>query len=199
MAKSLKSATAPCMLRKMNPIGKQEGEIMGKEVKNPALRDELLAMREADQAAIAETRLTGQSSRQIEVVRKNTERLKELLLQHGWPTRSMVGKEASKAAWLLAQHSDHDVDFQGHALELLEEQAKVGEVGRSDVAYLIDRVRVNSKQEQLFGTQFFEDADHLISPRPIYEPDKLDERRKEHGLPPFAEYEKAMNNLQKKK
>ena len=34
----------------------------------------------------------------------NTARLAEIVAEHGWPTRSLVGDDGANAAWLLAQH-----------------------------------------------------------------------------------------------
>jgi len=34
----------------------------------------------------------------------NTERLKVIIDQYGWPTYSLVGKKANVAAWLIAKH-----------------------------------------------------------------------------------------------
>jgi hypothetical protein len=45
----------------------------------------------------------------------NTQRMKEIVEQMGWPTRSKVGGHASEMAWLLVQHADHDRAFQNYA------------------------------------------------------------------------------------
>src|SRR3989344_6360684 len=87
---------------------------------------------------------------------KNTERLKRIVDKYGWPGRSLVGEEAAHGAWLLAQHADRDLEFQKHALVLLEEAVVGGEADKRDLAYLTDRVRVNNGQSQIFGTQFYE-------------------------------------------
>jgi hypothetical protein len=50
-----------------------------------------------------------------ELDRKNAQRLKEIIKGIGWPTISKVGVEASWAAWLIAQHADHNPRFQKNA------------------------------------------------------------------------------------
>jgi hypothetical protein len=57
----------------------------------------------------------------------NTDRLREIVREHGWPGRSLVGDEAARAAWLLAQHADRQLDFQREALPLLERAVAAGE------------------------------------------------------------------------
>ena len=138
------------------------------------------------------------------VDRENTARLKEIVAAHGWPTRELVGDEAAKAAFLLAQHADHDPEFQAHCLPLLEQAAARGEASKSAVAYLTDRVRVKQQRPQVHGTQYHvrqdasgavvADAEGRLSYLlPIVEDvDRLDERRAAMGLPPWRDYERKM-------
>lgn len=44
--------------------------------------------------------------------KKNTLKIKKIIERYDWPTINLVGKKASKNAWLLVQHADHDVKFQ---------------------------------------------------------------------------------------
>jgi hypothetical protein len=41
-----------------------------------------------------------------------TDRLREIVDGHGWPTCDVVGEEANRAAWVIAQHADQDVEYQ---------------------------------------------------------------------------------------
>ena len=123
---------------------------------------------------------------------RNTERMKEIIRQIGWPTVSKAGKDVAHMAWLLVQHADHDVVFQRHCLELMKDSGK--DVDQTDVAYLEDRVLVNEKSPQTYGTQFSDGV-----PRPIEDPDHVDERRKSVGLAPLAEGIKEHNEFYKNK
>ncbi|MBI2551436.1 hypothetical protein HYV73_03785 [Candidatus Uhrbacteria bacterium] len=122
---------------------------------------------------------------------ENTIRLQEIIDEIGWPTISKVGKEASRMAWLIAQHADHDSIFQHRVLEIMK-SVEAGEIEKSELAYLEDRVRVNEGKAQRFGTQFFCDKDGVFGPRLIEDRNGLENRRKEFRLEPFAEYEKKM-------
>jgi Family of unknown function (DUF6624) len=83
----------------------------------------------------------------------NTDRLRAIIAEHGWPGRVLVGDEGAEAAWLIAQHADSQLDFQREALALLERAVHDGDAPASHLAYLTDRVRMNEGRPQLFGTQ----------------------------------------------
>ncbi len=114
---------------------------------------------------------------------ENREQLKEIVDRHGWPGRSLVGKDGAFAAWLLAQHSDLDPAFQKECLVLMEKMPD-GEIEDQHVAYLTDRILVAEKKPQRYGTQF----DEAFKPRPLEDPQNVDIRRAKVGLPPLDEY-----------
>lgn len=117
---------------------------------------------------------------------KNTARMKEIVDKIGWPTVSKVGKEVSEMAWLLVQHADHDVEFQKRCLQLMREKPEE-EVSMSDSAYLEDRIRVNEGKPQIYGTQFYGEGANY-GPRPIEDPENVNERRKKLGMESLEEY-----------
>jgi hypothetical protein len=121
----------------------------------------------------------------------NTRWLGQVLSARGWPGRALVGDDGAAAAWLLAQHADDDPAAQRVFLHALREAVAYGEASPAHLAYLEDRVRVNAGQPQLYGTQFTVTGTDF-GPRPIEDPDRLDERRAAAGLEPFAEYDALM-------
>ncbi len=120
-----------------------------------------------------------------EVDKKNTERMKEIIAQIGWPTISKVGEVASDKAWLLVQHADHDAAFQRQCLDLMKNEPK-SEVLQENIAYLEDRVLLKEVGYQIYGTQFDEKDDEFFS-KPIKDLETVDERRKAMGLDTLAE------------
>ncbi len=118
----------------------------------------------------------------------HTDRLREIIDEHGWPGHSLVGEDGANHAWLLAQHADRQLDFQRRALGLLTEAAQRGDATMRQLAYLTDRVRVNEGREQVFGTQMRGDTDRRAVPWPIEDPGHVDERRAVAGLEPLADY-----------
>lgn len=82
-------------------------------------------------------------------------------------------------------------DLQRAFLDALRDAVSRGEAAPAHLAYLEDRVRVHAGQPQLYGTQFtFTEGE--LGPYPIEDPQRLDERRAEAGLEPFAAYETHM-------
>ncbi len=117
---------------------------------------------------------------------KNTDRMKQIVREIGWPSIPKVGPAASTEAWLLVQHADHDKSgFQAKCLALMKELPE-GEVDKHDIAYLEDRVRSNSGQPLLYGTQFRRNQDDEWEVLPTEDVEHLDERRASMGLEPFS-------------
>ncbi len=151
------------------------------EYAEPALREELLAMLDADQAE-----RTGQVGANNDADR--AARLDEIVDEYGWPTPDLVGADAVTAAWAIAQHADFDVAFQRKALGLMTAAVESGDADPGELAYLTDRVAVNSGEDQTYGTQVA-CVDGAVTPAVgLVEPDTVDPRRAEVGLDPLAEY-----------
>lgn len=130
--------------------------------------------------------------------RKNTKRMKEIVRKYGWPKISMVGINGSAGAWLLVQHADHDIKFQEHCLRLLKEAANKKEAHLKYVAYLMDRIFVNKKRPQIFGTQFYLNKNGEMIPRKIKDVKNLSRRRKKFGFGSFQIYQKKLLNYYKR-
>lgn len=119
----------------------------------------------------------------------NTKWLREIVAEKGWPTRTMVGEDASRQAWLLAQHADQAPDFQLEVLRLMEPLVAQKEVSPRDYAYLYDRVMLKLSGKQRYATQMW-CKDSIMEAQPLEDADKVDELRSEMTLEPFAEYRK---------
>ncbi|MFF3432162.1 DUF6624 domain-containing protein [Streptomyces sp. NPDC002602] len=127
------------------------------------------------------------TERLMAVDASNREALRHIIAGHGWPGISLVGKEGARAAWLIAQHADADPVFQGRARDLLASAVEAGDAEPQHLAYLTDRCLVGAGEPQLYGTQYGADG-----PRPVADPDQLDERRAAVSLGPHAEYDAQM-------
>lgn len=154
------------------------------------LRAELLRRRDVDQAP----RRVDPAKASIEEMRRvsedNTTWLKAVVAEHGWPGVRMVGRDGADAAWLLAQHADHDLDFQRHCLALVEKAVEANDAFPRHVAYLTDRVLIKEGKRQRYGTQF-----NGSQPFPIEAPGDVDKRRAAVGLEPLAEYAKHFQGV----
>ena len=127
--------------------------------------------------------------------RENTAWLRSLVGTRGWPRASRVGRDGAKAAWLLAQHADHDPAFQREALALMAPLVRAGEADADDWAMLTDRVLLASGQPQRYGSQFETGTDGVTRMRPVEDRDGLDARRAEVGLASMAEYRQLIRQL----
>ena len=121
------------------------------------------------------------------VDQRSTERMRGIITEIGWPTRSRVGEAAEHQAWLLVQHADADRAFQKECFELMR-AAPPGEVCPKHLAYLEDRIRTGEGRPQLYGTQLRAAKDGGWEPIPLEDPEHVDERRAAVGLGPLREY-----------
>ncbi len=165
---------------------------------HPALRSELLAMVEKDQAVRGRINAEGETLELLEeesrIDVRNTAQMKPILDEFGWPTQSMVGKDGGKAAWLLAMHADHDTKFQRRCLDLMKAALKRGEALAVHVAYLTDRVHTREGKPQVYGTQYGV-IDSVRRYFPIEDLKQVEKRRAEVGLPPLGEYRELTKSL----
>lgn len=122
----------------------------------------------------------------------NTEWLKGIVRQRGWPKISEVGEEAASQAWLLVQHADHDPLFQLEALRLMEPMVAQGEVSKRNFAYLYDRAMLKLAGKQRYATQVRCTAG-VRRPLPLESEADVDRLRAEMGLEPVSEYIERFN------
>jgi hypothetical protein len=156
------------------------------------LRAGLLAMRKVDQDVRARMFASpGAENTVIPELQKTdatlSERLKQIVATHGWPTIALVGIEASQTAALILVHSP-DRDFQRRLIPELQQLVEEKKIVGSDIAMLIDKTMVAEGRPQRFGTQFsWKNAGPMVMD-PVEDPDHLDERRKTYLLPPVDVY-----------
>jgi hypothetical protein len=180
------------------------------EVDNRSLQIELITMYIKDQAArgnvmndiITKYKVEGlelpKEQDGMAVDRMNRDRLKEIVAEFGFPTRQLVGKDAMEGIFLVIQHSDLDPQWQKEQLPNIENAVKQGDMDGQSYAYLYDRIKINSGEKQLYGTQFrfIDPATRKIEFSETEDPDNLDRRRMEVGMMPMKMYEQfVLDNL----
>lgn len=178
------AAERPADLPEGCPVPNEEAD----RAFDQALHDELVAMLERDQSG-----RTGGPDDEGDEAR--TERLREILAEHGWPGTDLVGEDGEDAAWAIAQHSDLDADFQACALAHLEAAVAQGVGSPGNLAYLSDRVAVAAGEPQKYGTQVGCAETGPKPATPLAEPERIDELRAEAGLPPYEEYLAEMTEV----
>lgn len=152
---------------------------------NPALRAELVAMRDADQEIRRrwnkDQKNTTLNAEMKQLDAKNVARLREILKTYGWPGKSLVGSDGANAAWTIAQHGGEL--FLRQTVPLMRAAAEHSELDWSLVATSIDRDLLARGMKQTFGTQF-----ENCAPKNLDDPAHVDDRRGAVGLGPLADY-----------
>lgn len=111
----------------------------------------------------------------------------EILDSRGWVGRSLVGRRANSALWLVIQHAP--LETQEKYLPMLEESVRAGESKGSHLALLVDRTRMRRGQPQLYGSQITTNPE--TGQREFHEieaPERVNQRRAEVGLGPIQDY-----------
>ena len=117
------------------------------------------------------------------------EELKQILDEHGWPGRSMVGEDGCLSAWVIAQHAGSiDPDFQRRCERALTVAVENGEAKPGQLAALRDRVELEAGRPQLYGTHLEPDGDSWRPAKGVDDEAAVDRRRAELGLTPWREY-----------
>jgi hypothetical protein len=159
---------------------------------NQALRDELLQMVDEDgrvrSELLAEGKLfDGYPERWAAVHRLHGARLREIVDEHGWPGRSLVGDDGAKAASHVLKHAISDPDLHYRCLPLMQAAAAAGEIPADQPALILDGIRFFEGRPLVYGVQFDWDENGEMSPLPIEDEERVDERRAAVGLPPLAQ------------
>jgi hypothetical protein len=157
-------------------------------------------MYEADQAARAPMG-TGkwvnedQTKKLNETDAANTKRLNEIFRRYGFPSVSLVGKDGAFAAFVMVIHSP-SLGLKKRSLPYIKRAFRRGEVPPEAFASLTDTILAAEGKPQIYGTKFDLVGGKFVL-APTVDPAHLDERRKELGLPPIADYAKGMSDMYK--
>lgn len=163
----------------------------------------LRAMAEADKALrgrqdyLAGPDDSGQARRQAQLAlieRANAARLQTLLARCGWPLRSVWGETAGKAAWQLIRQYGQDLALQRTAAPHLERAVAAGEAPGGELALLLDRIAVAEGRPQAHGTQMRQLGCRWV-PQPMDDRARVEERRRQLGLPSLEEQERQANGM----
>lgn len=121
--------------------------------------------------------------------------LKAIVDEFGFPGFDLVGENYSNSFWNIIQHQDNNQTFQQEVLKKMKVECDKDNASKLYYAYLVDRVNVNAGELQIYGTQMqLNTNSSSYEPKPVIEPEKLDERRKAVGLVPISEYIATMNS-----
>jgi hypothetical protein len=176
---------------------------------NPAIKDVAYArvlwkLAAWDQAFFQEVgiaaRKTGMKSSVVEAIwklkfivqKRNQLELEALVAQKGWPRVGQVGSEAAMAAYLVVMHSSDGL--QRKYLDTVKAICEAGELPWVRYANMFDRSRFNDNLPQRFGTHTrYNEQSKSEELYPLEDESRVNEWRKEIGLPPLQEALKPVN------
>ena len=121
---------------------------------NKSLRNELLEILKTDQErpiSPSDSDFIQKWQRQNKIDSLNMIRVATILDSIGFPSKSLVGNKAYIATFLVVQHST--LKYQEKYLPIFQKAAEQNELAWSNVAMMIDRVKVNKNEKQIYGTQ----------------------------------------------
>ncbi len=184
----------------MNKVAEEQ-----RALRDAQIADELIAMREADQAiralmfgAVPDTeplsaeRVRALDAERVRLDHENVARLSAILDELGeWPSISRFDGLSSQSACAIAVHGVKDPAFMERAQILMEPLVRIGDADPECWAQVTDRLLVARGAPQLYGTQMrSEERDGQIywGSAPIQQPDDLIARRAAVGLTDYEEY-----------
>jgi len=75
--------------------------------------------------------------------------VEQIIAEHGYPGKSLVGEPENEAAWFVIQHSNKIEKY----YPLIEKAGKKGELDITKVAMMKDRLLMDQGKVQIYGTQ----------------------------------------------
>jgi len=125
--------------------------------------------------------------KKIELNEENEIEAKQIIKEYGWPTRELVGIDASGSLFLVLQHSNLSLmkTFQPELKKMTESDT----LFLPQYALLDDRINKAEGRKQLYGSQpSYDSIKQVYYLDNVVSPDSLDIRRKKMGLNPIKEY-----------
>jgi hypothetical protein len=118
---------------------------------------------------------------------QNQIKVTAILDKYGWLGADIVGEQGNSALFLVIQHSN--ISMQEKYLPMMKEAVKNEKAFGGNLALLEDRIALQKGKRQIYGSQISRNKEtQLYYVRPLTDPDNVDKRRAEVGLPPLAEY-----------
>jgi hypothetical protein len=168
------------------------------KVTHPKLKQQLLKIGTLDQqerAKMDETvKANGFNSKEMKELfakqrildQQNLAQIIDIFEQYGFPGKTMVGKKAANAAFMVIQHSP--LESQKQYIELIRAAVLKKEFSARSFALLEDRVLMGEGKPQIYGSQLQSGEDGKLKLWKITDEANVDFRRAAVGLEPLADY-----------
>lgn len=163
------------------------------------ITEELLSIDELDQKyrnQIDETiNRFGNNSKEAKELFKNMKttdslnliQVEKILQKYGWLGADKIGSQANTALFMVIQHAD--LPAQLKYLPMMKAAVKQGNAKANSLALLEDRIALKQGKKQIYGSQVSWNMETDVSfVAPLEDPDNVDKRRAEVGLPKLEVY-----------
>lgn len=122
----------------------------------------------------------------------NLIKIEGLINKYGWLGESIIGSQGNTTLFMVIQHSD--LKTQEKYLPMIRQAVTDGNAKPHHLAMLEDRVALLEGKRQVYGSQVGWDMNtNTYYVLPLEEPENVDKRRAEVGLPPLKDYLNEMN------
>jgi hypothetical protein len=176
-ALSVTAQKEPALARSMDSIHAAD-QAPRKLFSTPLNRDSIAKARNISPDEI----YTVLAAEMVQIDSANMRFIDSVIKIYGYPGKSLVGENASYAAWSVIQHSNRIDEF----MPMLKEAADKGELDFQFYAMTLDRQLMYKRQEQIYGTQgsmvTLKGGEKGMIIWPIKDPEGVDERRKKAGF-----------------
>jgi len=126
----------------------------------------------------------------------NQKRIGEFFNKYGFLGYDLVGKGGSFDFWLITQHSDHNPEFQQKVLEKMKIEVDKNNADPTKYAMLVDRVKINTGQKQIYGTQVTYNMNTgQAYPKSLKDSINVNQKRKSIGLENIEVYLNDMTKM----
>ncbi|CAN5509425.1 hypothetical protein BH10BAC1_BH10BAC1_09890 [soil metagenome] len=117
------------------------------------------------------------------------DQLNDIISKFGYPGKTLVGKEYAIAFSII---SAANIEYKEKYYNTIIEEANLGELDWTDVAFFVDKVKVAKKEKQVYGTQYkIDEQTRKLLYYPTENLNNLNERRKKVGL-----YEEVISEME---
>ncbi len=117
----------------------------------------------------------------------NLIKVEAMISAYGWLSSNLIGNDGNTTLFMVIQHSD--IKTQQKYLSIVRDAVKKGSAKASHLALLEDRVALLLGDQQIYGSQIsWNKKTDKYYVAPLFDPDNVDKRRREVGLPPIADY-----------
>jgi hypothetical protein len=114
-------------------------------------------------------------------------KVEAIVSKFGWLGADVIGDQGNSTLFMVIQHAD--LQPQEKYLPIIRDAVAHNKAKASDLALLEDRVALLEGKEQIYGSQLtWNMKTNTFIVAPLSDPDNVDKRRADVGLPPMSVY-----------